>query len=265
MTPHLRLILFAATVAIVPSATAQAADKVVTAPSRDPVWYARVELGAAWIGEDSGYWWGPGGPPSDPRITFDLDNSVGWTGAIAIGRSFMPGVRGDISIGYTGGHEVDANWISASDGSPGPHADIDTRVSAFVGLANIFLEPLAMSGNGGPIQPFVTAGIGFANTSMDEWTRTNAAAARPVRRWSAGDDMNFAWTVGAGVSADASQVFNRPAYLDVTYRYSDFGNVQGGSVPTFPGPPPNNSPTESFNFDYRTHAVTVGLRVPFGS
>lgn len=240
-----------------------AADDIAYSPASDPAWYARAELGAAWLGESRGYWWGPDGPPSAPRITFDLDNPLGFSGSVAVGRDFVPGVRGDLSFGYTGKHSVDAQWLSASNGDPGPHADIEASVYALTGMANIFLEPLAMSGHDGPFQPFVTAGIGAAVTHMDEWTRYNPLETHPVRTWSAGSNVNFAWTVGAGVSADASSLMNRPAFVDVAYRYSDFGKVEGGTDPVFPTPPPTNSPTEAFNFHYRTHAVTVGLRIPF--
>lgn len=273
MTKNIKLKIsgLLASVSIMMPLSAQAADQIampapaVMSPAKTPAFYFRGEIGGAWIGENRGYWWGPGGPPADPRITFDLNTNPALTGNIAVGAEVMPGVRADLSLGYTGSSSVDANWISASDGSAGPHADIDTSVSAVNGMVNLFVEPLSMSGNNGPIQPFVTAGIGFAQVKMDEWTRTNAAVAQPVRRWSGNSTTNFAWTIGAGISADIENVMKRPAFLDVTYRYTDFGNVSGGMTPTFPGPPPNNSPTEPFNFDYTTHSVMVGLRVPFGS
>ena len=264
-------LLLALGIAIAAPSLAAAADPVmapVDLPSaqsaKGSTWYVRGELGAAWIAEDRGYWWGPGGPPDDPRITFNLDTDTAWIGAVALGMEFMDGVRADFSLGYVGESDVDADWISASDGSPGPHADIDASVSAFTGMLNLFVEPLAMAGNNGPFQPFVTGGIGFARVEMDEWTRTRAGALQPVRRWSGNEEVNFAWAIGAGIAADIGTVLNRSAYLDLTYRYSDLGNVSGGTAPTFPGPPPSNSPTEPFNFDYRTHAVTIGFRMPLG-
>ena len=265
-------LLLALGIAIANPSLAIAADSVV-APVDLPsarsasgsTWYMRGEVGAAWIAEDRGYWWGPGGPPGDPRITFDLDANAAWTGAVALGMEIMDGVRADFSLGYFGDSDVDADWISASDGSPGPHADIDASVSAFTGMLNLFVEPLALTGNNGPLQPFVTGGIGLARVEMDEWTRTNAAVAQPIRRWSGNDEVNFAWAIGAGIAADIGTVLDRPAFLDLTYRYSDLGNVSGGTAPTFPGPPPNNSPTEPFNFDYRTHAVAIGFRMPLGA
>lgn len=234
----------------------------IIATEADNAFYARGEVGAAWLGQDRGYWCSPGcavpPPGRDPRITFDIDDNVGFTGNFAIGRYFTTGLRGDISIGYSG-HDIDADWIAPL---PGPHADIDTSVSALSGFANVFIEPLAMMGNDSGIQPFFTAGIGAASVKMDDWTRTNAAAPRPVRVFESNTDVNFAWTVGAGVSADLSNIGSLPMFLDLTYRYTDLGNISGGSNP-LPGNG-NSTPDEPFNLDYRTHSVAIGLRIPFG-
>ena len=58
-----------------------------------------------------------------------------------------------------------------------------------------------------------------------------------------------------------TETVKRPVYLDLAYRYVDFGNVSGGGTP-LPGNGAGD-PIEPFNFDFTSHIVTVGLRFPF--
>ncbi|RNC96701.1 outer membrane protein [Oceaniradius stylonematis] len=269
------LLAAAASAAIAPIA-AQAADDiiepVIAPPSVYPTWYVRGEAGGSWLAENRGFWCGPGcavpPPGQDPRIIFDLDSGVAFTGNVGVGAEVMQGVRLDVSAGYTGGQRVDADWNRSLTPPPvnfTEHADIDATVSAFTGLVNLFIEPLALGGNDSPIQPFVTGGIGFANVRMDDWVRTNSDPAhpRPTRVFEGSSATNFAWSVGAGVSADLEEVVGQNVLLDLTYRYTDMGRVAGSGTP-LPGQG-NGVPEEPFNFNYRTHTVTIGVRVPFGT
>ena len=230
-------------------------------------WYFGGEVGGVWQGDQPGFWQSPG--PGDPRITFDVNADATIGGFVSVGKMLTNGVRADVSLGIFGDQDIRANWVSpppsTAGGKPNDHANIATTVSAITGMFNVSVEPLALSGNNSRIQPFVTAGIGVANVKMGNWTRTNLATinppARPVRTFMGEDSTNFAWSIGGGVSVDLTETLNRPAYLDLTYRYMDFGNVSGSGTP-LPGNG-NSTPIEPFNFDMTAHVVTVGLRFPF--
>jgi len=237
------------------------------APALAEGWYFGGEVGGVWQNDQPGYWHSPGA--GDPRITYDVNMDATFAGFISVGKTLTNGVRADFSLGITGDQDVQANWVSpaptGAPGEPNDHANISTSVSAITGMFNVSVEPLALTGNNSRFQPFVTAGIGAANVKMSDWTRTNSATinppARPVRTFVGADDTNFAWSIGGGVSVDLTDTVNRPAYLDLSYRYMDLGNVSGGFTP-LPGNG-NSTPIEPFNFDYTVHVVTVGLRFPF--
>lgn len=268
--------LIAAAVAVCAPIGAEAADDIIepiiTPASAYPNWYVRGEAGASWLAEDRGFWCGPGcavpPPGQDPRIIFDLRSGAAFTGNVAVGAEVYQGVRLDVSAGYTGGQQVDADWNRTLTPPPvnfTEHADIDATVSAFTGLVNVFVEPLALGGNTSPIQPFVTGGVGFANVRMDDWVRTNSDPAhpRPTRVFEGASTTNFAWTVGAGVSADLEEIVGQNVFVDLTYRYTDMGRIAGNGTP-LPGQG-QGVPEEPFNFNYRVHSVTLGVRVPFGT
>lgn len=220
--------------------------------------YARGEAGVAWLAENRGHWWGPGGPPGDPRITHDLDADATFFGTLALGTEITTGVRGDVSVSHLANHHVHGTWIAPLAG--GPHADMDADVSSTSIMANIFVEPLALAGYQSPVRPFLTGGVGVAFNRMDDWTRTNPAVI-PVRRTFEGaTSTEFAWTVGAGLSAALGEMFGSslPVMADLTYRYVDLGNVSGGAAGVTGGAPA----TEPFNYNLSNHVVTVGLRIP---
>lgn len=233
-------------------------------------WYLEGAAGGTWLGDQPGYWQSPG--PGDPRITYDVDGNATFAGFISVGKTVREGVRADFSLGVIGNQDIHADWVSpppsADPDKPNDHANMDTSVSAITGMFNVSVEPLTLAGKNGAIQPFITAGIGMANVSMDNWTRTNNATNmggdpdfRPVRTFDGNSNLNFAWSIGGGVSVDITETMKRPAYLDLSYRYIDMGNVSGGSE-ALPGNG-NSVPIEPFNFDYTVHVVSVGLRIPF--
>lgn len=251
---------------IVPAALAIAAGLTGSANAQSKIdgAYFRGELGGSMFATDMGYWWGPGGPPADPRITFSLNDAFGVTGSAAFGYDWANGMRADISANGLVGMQVDGIFRSASDGTTAGHAtDIHAPVSVFALLANIFVEPMALTGADSTVQPFLTGGLGLASVSTGQWTRNNPASPQPSRTWEGANRMNFAWTLGAGVSVDLQGLTGGQGTLDLTYRYTDYGAASGGSSAV--NPPPASQPTEPFNFRLATHAVTVGFRMPIGN
>lgn len=224
-------------------------------------WYARGEIGGALQGQDRGYWEGPG--VGAPRITFGLDHQGGVTGSAAIGYDWMNGVRSDLSFILDSNMDVTASILSASNGSSTSiHTQtITSSANAQALMANVFIEPFKMAGNDGAVQPFITGGVGVAHVSMGRWTRYNPTDVSDVyRTFNGADQFNLAWSVGGGLSfrlGDGAAA--KAPRLELAYRLSDFGNVSGSTTPSNGN---GSLPQEPFNFDYLTHSVTVGLRVP---
>ena len=227
-------------------------------------WYFKGELGGQMLASDFGYWWGPGGPPADPRITFSLNDAMAVTGSFGAGYDWGNGVRFGADVGLMTGMQVEGRFASASDGTTVGHAtDIHAAVSAASLFGNLYVEPLRLAGVESSVQPFLTAGVGVANVSVGNWTRNNAASPQPTRTWSGDSRVNLAWQVGGGVSVSLEEWLGHAGFIDLTYRYTDLGQASGGYSAV--NPPPSNAPTEPFNFRLTAHTATIGLRLPIGS
>jgi opacity protein-like surface antigen len=113
----------------------------------------------------------------------------------------------------------------------------------------------------GDFTPFVTAGLGFADNTMGDWTRINPDAGRTTRSFAGGSDSGFAWNVGAGVAWDVGPVLGSgPAKLELAVRYFDLGSVSGSAVPLDGSG--SSTPIEALNFDVTEQVFSVGLRFP---
>lgn len=221
--------------------------------------YAKFELGGARQADEEGFWHPPG--PADPDVFFDLSHETTGYGSAAIGFDWMNGFRGDLSLLVFGESDVSANWSRTVPSDPGPHADIEatTRSTAFMITGHY--SPLEQQGKNVLVQPFLSAGIGVARNTMDDWVRTNAASARPVRTFEGDSSTEFAWSAGLGVAFEIKRGRGKtPIILETGYKYFDLGTVAGGDTPL----PGNGSsrPLEPFQFDNRQHVVTIGIRIP---
>lgn len=217
--------------------------------------YLRIELGAAQPDAGDASWLPPG--PSDPRVFFDLDLDTAATGAIAIGRSFGDGWRGEVAINSFGSSDFSGDWSYTIPADPGPHASMQGSVRSVAFFANGYYD-IAMEGD---FTPFLTAGLGVADNTMGEWTRINPDSERNTRSFAEGSDRGFAWNIGAGVAWDVGPVLGSgPAKLELAWRYFDLGSVSGSSEP-LDGSGKSN-PIEALNFDVTNQVVSVGLRFP---
>ncbi|MBO6867312.1 MAG: porin family protein [Thalassococcus sp.] len=221
--------------------------------------YLKLQLGTfAPTAEDE--YWRPHGYPDDPQVNFDIGamDNTGFA-SVAIGKSFGNNIRGDVELLVTGATDATGACDSASDGTPcSEHADItDAKFKTSALMANVSYD-FAMSGK---LQPYVTAGVGVARNKVTSWTRTanpDNDTTRPVRTFSDDTNVDLAWSVGAGVTYDLGQV-KRPMFLDMSYRYFNLGEAQGGSTPDDTG----EIPVKALNFDVTGHVLAVGVRIPF--
>ncbi len=222
--------------------------------------YVRLEMGLA-LPDAGDANWLPPGYPQDPQVNFNLGDmgSTGF-GSIAVGHAWDNGFRADLAFLFSGKVDATGPCSSASDASDcNTHADITGgEVSTAALMANLtyaFMPDRQW-------QPFVTAGLGVARNKMSDWTRTanpgNTNASRPVRTFEGATEQGFAWTVGAGASRKM-MASGRPMYLDLTWRYFDFGEAKGGTT-ALDG---DSAATEALNFDMTGHLFSVGLRIPF--
>jgi opacity protein-like surface antigen len=217
--------------------------------------YLRLELGAAQPDAGDANWLPPG--PSDPRVYFDLDVDTAATGAIAIGRSFGEGWRGEVAVNSFGNSDFSGDWSYTVPADPGPHASMQGSVRSVAFFANGYYD-IAMDGD---FTPFVTAGLGVADNTMGEWTRTNPDSGRATRSYAEGSSSGFAWNIGAGVGWDVDSVLGSgPVKLELAWRYYDLGSVSG-STEALDGSG-SSSPREPLNFDLTNQVVSVGLRFP---
>lgn len=222
--------------------------------------YVKFSLGML-AGNTSGANWHPPGYPVDPQVNFGLGNldKVGF-GGVAVGHSFDNGLRADLELIVTGASDATGACSGASDGSAcNTHSDITrATVKTRAIMANVSYDFM----KGGKVQPYATLGIGVANNVLSDWTRTanpGNTTPRPVRTFAGATEQSLAWTAGIGVSYEIAAM-GRPALLDLSYRYFDFGSVRGGTTPVSDN---GAAASKGLNFDLTGHALAVGLRIPF--
>lgn len=235
---------------------ASAADMNSVVPA-GTTFYVRGDLGGSWQTSGSASWTTPGGQYQ----AMDLGNDGSLSAGIALGAQFTPMFRADLSYTFLGHFGLDSCRLGNAGGCGNSHntATVNTHLFMVNGYAQ---SPQAVSLGALSVTPFVTAGIGGALHDFSDWNHVGQFTPAPGRNFHGDTTWDFAWTVGAGASVDVSKALSRPAFLDITYRYTDAGNAQGSSQPL----PGNGAgiPVDAYNADIRTHSVFVGLRIPFG-
>ncbi|MEM8876416.1 MAG: outer membrane beta-barrel protein [Pseudomonadota bacterium] len=209
-----------------PIATIDKYDSVI---DYRPHFYVAGRVGAAW-NEETDF-----GIPA--LVTNDYDVGINFSGAI--GREFAfagYGARAELELGYLT-NEVDSHTVAGLGTFAGSAAGGATNT--FYGLANGYID---FDSQGGPITPYVSAGIGLASVDFDTH---GIAPAGTVMNDSA---VGFAWQIGAGVSYELSDQID----LEVGYRFFNVENVGLTSVGGV------NS-----DVDLRSHQVNAGWRYRF--
>jgi opacity protein-like surface antigen len=195
---NIRVLTATAFAATALTATAAAAQSV----GPDSGWYVQGNAGANFQSEING--------------GHTAKGDTGWTVSGAVGRAIGDGFRGEGEVTYLD-----------SDGKHTGAGDLKT----VAGLVNGYYD----FNRQGAFQPFVGAGIGFAQVKVDGGPND-------------GDDTGFAYQFKAGVS----HPFNDRLTGEVAYRYFGVNGIKFGQGLT------------RINGDYTTQAVTVGLRYKLG-
>lgn len=201
------------------------------------------------------------GEGGDPQVFFDLDIDNDAMGAIAIGRSYGNGWRGEVALNIFGRADFAGPWTYTVPETDGPHADMEGSVRSLALMANGYYD---FDNFGGGVTPFVTAGLALARNTMGQWTRINPEEDSVRRSFESGSDSGLAWSIGAGVAVDVGPVLgSAPAKLELAWRYFDLGSVTGGAEPLEGGPGRGGTLVEALNFDLTEQVISVGLRIPF--
>jgi opacity protein-like surface antigen len=183
------------------------------------------------------------------------DYDVGFYSALRAGYSFgsmgFVSPRVELELGY-GSASVDEHSVSGLGGVGGINSYGDAR--SLQGFVNGYLDiPLAAEGSMSAITPYVGGGAGFMNLELRKQGVGGAGTLVDD------DDTQFAYHLDAGVGINLqgiglftnTSLFNNTT-LDIGYRFTaaddfDFTARDGSSSST----------------DFRSHAVTFGLRRQF--
>jgi len=180
-------------------------------------WYGGANIGMA-IVPDSDIDVSIGNNSGSGEISYD----TGYTFGGAMGYTIdMLRIEGEISYLRT-----DFDDISG----PGGTLPLDGDVSGLTFLFNGYLD----FATGGPLTPFITAGIGYSNVDVDIYGYSD-------------DDNLFTYQFGGGVG----YAMNEAVTLDLRYRYLGFEDYE------------YSEPGASINVEVASHNITVGMRIAF--
>ena len=196
--------------------------------------------------------------------------------------------RGSVKMDYKGGTNT-----ASSGGSIGTLSDYKVSASVSTIFANAYLD----FHNDSKFTPYIGAGVGgaYVDTKVGSTKRLDLEHNQPyyvddpsytgiTNTWHSYEgnmkgqhsDWNFAWNASAGFAYDLTE----NVALDLSYRYSDFGEVDfgttgynlGGAIGNNDFDPVSNTPgtntygkigqySESNSFKITSHEVIMGLRI----
>ena len=181
-------------------------------------WYGSANVGMALV------------PDSDVDVSFpgtgsftgELSYDTGFTVGGAVGY-IMEKFRVEGELSYL---TSDIDSISAF----GFSESLDGDISALTFLVNGYID----FATGGPLTPYITAGIGYSNLEADIEGTSD-------------DDNLFTYQLGVGVGYAMSERVT----LDLRYRYLGFEDYE------------YSEPGESLSIEASSHNITAGLRIAF--
>lgn len=163
--------------------------------------------------------------------SFDND----WTGLVETGYRFANGFRLGAELGYTS-HSVQ-DIVGGPTGRLGGTGDL--AALSLMGVAYYDFNA------GGKVRPFIGGGLGLLRSELDAVGPTLALG----NNLNDDTDSAFAWQLGAGLG----YAFSPNVELTFGYRYLAANGLDADT----------GRPT--FDYDYSSHSVLVGLRYVFGS
>jgi opacity protein-like surface antigen len=179
------------------------------------------------------------------------DLGSGGVVGIGIGRNFNDNIRGEMSLNYRDGHQLDTTDTIYLIG--------DTKYSYKADLKSVsmflsgYYDFNSINLSGKSFTPYIGGGIGLARNDIgDINVRVGDLAATSIN----GKNVTeFAWKLGAGANLNLTEKCS----LDLNYQFVDLGKFKSGSLVS-------NTMTDMqkpFEGNYRTNELTIGLRYKF--
>lgn len=230
----------------------------VSEPAYAPVasgpagWYMRLDGGYAANSVDN--FWVEGYGHSD-----DIDIDNGWSIGGGLGKYIGGGFRGDVTLDYRFGTDVEGYTLGCGLGCTGAF-----EVKSLVGLANLYYD----FNRGGRFVPYIGLGLGFAHHKTDTGSWDCGCGVGSIE---SGKKTNFAFAgmagfawkirggqptyVAGGMKDEVVEVGGgRNLWLDVGYRFMHLGDIKTGDIIEPAGP------RDPEVYEYMSHEVRVGLR-----
>ena len=241
-----------ALVAMLAAALTSAVSLNASAQSTSPPLYLRIDVGYAWSRDaeirDNGQWLICGNEPCDtPSTLNDIGNS--YVIGAGVGYRVNPNIRTELALAYRGGFELDEPDAGV------PPTTFKGKIQSWTAMLHGYYD----FDVGGPLKPYVMAGIGVARNKVKTISATNPAAATLPALFSnfqlVGDsDTSFAWMLGAGVGYAVTSGLT----LELGYRYVDLGDLKipAQTVSFNPGP----VSYAGAKGELQSHEITLGFR-----
>jgi OOP family OmpA-OmpF porin len=208
-----------------------------TARAAEDDWYVSA-FGGGMLMEDSQ------NLGNDNPLNFTSSYKVGYAARAAIGAYRAPQVRTELEIGYRTVQFDRLSFNSSGLGTPGGgtafngvSTSASGRFTAISGMLNAYYD----YDTGSSWRPYIDAGFGTA------WLYAHRVAAAGVPVVSA-SDLVFAYQFGLGIGYDVTKAIT----LALDYRY--FTTLD----PTF-----KDAAGQSFNSEFTSHALSLGIRYRF--
>ena len=176
-------------------------------------------------------------------------SDLGSAGVVGIGggRYFNNNIRGEMSLNYRDGHQLDTTGtVYAGFSYKANLKSVSMFLSGYYDFNSIDLS-------GKSLTPYLGGGIGLARNDMDDLD---------VRRYNSfitsikGKNVTeFAWKLGAGANLKLTEKCS----LDLNYQFVDLGKFKSGSLVSST----MTDMQKPFEGDYQTNELTIGLRYKF--
>ena len=238
------------------TAAAALASAMTVANAQDG-WYGRADLGYTFEGRlDSD-------PPQNVPFALGGNQEVSdglINGDIGLGYGFDNGFRLETVFGYrTGDLKVDDTITGGALPPFGPNLAYQAGGSAEIDAYDLMINGLYDFNRGGVFQPYIGAGIGYAQISADATNlRAGVMTGGNLETFDANgfsdDDAALAYQALAGVGYKLSEQLT----LDMGYKYFTTDGLD------FDGRGPTGGPVP-YEAEYQDHTVTVGLRYQFAA
>jgi len=130
--------------------------------------------------------------------------------------------RGDAAFFFHDKYSGPTGSFAVGDG--GGTNEYTADIESWLGLANAYID----IGTWHCVTPYVGAGVGFASLSIMGYKDVNVPNGG-VAYGQNNTETNFAWAVYAGLSYKV----NPSLTIDLSYRYTDLGDIKTGTITTY--------------------------------